>query len=312
MTHTELDEPTLHMGIPMPNGKLAMWIFLVTEIMFFTGLIGVYLLIRNGAPTAAMPWPSPHDVHLVEALGAINTFVLIISSFTVVWSHYELHKGHTKKAAHLIGITLALGLVFLGIKAFEYKSKFDHHILPGRIHEKLDGPGGYKYWNAAKKELEEIRDDKHHVSAEAKAASIELLNKLPELSPKMVNAWVVGVNNKGPRIRPVDMPTDEQKARLAEKGLSLPEKGLLERFPDELHLPYSIPWGNMWVSCYFVMTGFHALHVIGGLVIFIVVLVMYYRGKFGRQHESLIELTGLYWHFVDIVWIFLFPLLYLV
>src|SRR5262245_54990743 len=145
MAHAEWDEPKIHMGIPLPHGKLAMWLFLVTEIMFFTGLIGVYLLIRNGAPTAWQPWPAPHDVHLVEALGAINTFVLIVSSFTIVWAHYELHKKNTKLAAWLIGATLLLGCVFLVIKAFEYKSKFDHEILPGRIFEKLDGPTGAKF-----------------------------------------------------------------------------------------------------------------------------------------------------------------------
>ena len=68
----------------------------------------------------------------------------------------------------------------------------------------------------------------------------------------------------------------------------------------------------MWASCYFAMTGFHALHVLGGLVVFAVILLMALFGRFGPQHESMVELTGLYWHFVDIVWIFLFPLLYLV
>lgn len=316
MAHSALDEePKVHMGIPMPNGKLAMWLFLVTEIMFFTGLIGVYLLIRNGAPTLRTPWPSPHDVHLVEALGAINTFVLIISSFTVVWSHYELHHGRTKKAMQLMGVTLALGFVFLGIKAYEYKSKFDHNILPGRIHEKLDGPWGAKYVNAVKAELEAIRDGHHHASDEAKKDAADLLAKLPSLSPKMINAWVVGIKNTdekkdyhGPRIRPVDMPSESELTRM--QGV-LPEKGLLEKYPD-LHVPYSIPWGNMWVSCYFVMTGFHAIHVLGGLVIFGMFLVQYWRGNFGPANEGAIENAGLYWHFVDIVWIFLFPLLYLV
>ena len=73
-----------------------------------------------------------------------------------------------------------------------------------------------------------------------------------------------------------------------------------------------IPFGNMWASCYFAMTGFHAIHVLGGLVIFVIMLIMAARGRLGVQHESMFELTGLYWHFVDIVWIFLFPLLYLV
>ena len=60
------------------------------------------------------------------------------------------------------------------------------------------------------------------------------------------------------------------------------------------------------------MTGFHALHVFGGLVIFAILLLMGLRGKIGPQHANMLELVGLYWHFVDIVWIFLFPLLYLV
>ena len=65
-------------------------------------------------------------------------------------------------------------------------------------------------------------------------------------------------------------------------------------------------------SMYYMLTGFHALHVFGGLVVFAIILVMGLRGRFGTQHLGLIEYTGLYWHFVDIVWIFLFPLLYLV
>src|SRR5262249_15253066 len=81
---------------------------------------------------------------------------------------------------------------------------------------------------------------------------------------------------------------------------------------EELHLSPLIPYGNLWASCYFVMTGFHALHVIGGLAIFVIILLMGAVGKLGPQHSSMLELTGLYWHFVDIVWIFLFPLLYLV
>ena len=60
------------------------------------------------------------------------------------------------------------------------------------------------------------------------------------------------------------------------------------------------------------MTGFHALHVLGGLVVFVIILWIAFKGRLGKKHESMIELTGLYWHFVDIVWIFLFPLLYLV
>ena len=67
-------------ALPIPNGKTCVWLFLSTEIMFFAGLIGAYIVLRFGSAA----WPSTHDVHLVEYLGAINTAVLICSSITVV------------------------------------------------------------------------------------------------------------------------------------------------------------------------------------------------------------------------------------
>src|SRR5271155_2475217 len=96
MAHAVTEHPQAHMGLPLPNGKLAMWLFLVTEIMFFTALIGVYLILRNGQPGRLVdgkimsPWPEPKDVHLEEWVGAINTFVLICSSLTIVLAHWSL------------------------------------------------------------------------------------------------------------------------------------------------------------------------------------------------------------------------------
>src|SRR5436305_3232745 len=100
MAHVAHEEPQqLHMGLPLPSGKLAMWLFLVTEIMFFTALIGTYLILRNAIPThQVVRWPTPEDVHLVEWIGAVNTFVLILSSLTVVLSHYSAHHRNYKAA----------------------------------------------------------------------------------------------------------------------------------------------------------------------------------------------------------------------
>ncbi len=83
---------------------------------------------------------------------------------------------------------------------------------------------------------------------------------------------------------------------------------------EDLHLPPFIPYGNLWASCYFAMTGFHAVHVLGGIIVFGIILLKGLRGKLDPNpwNTSMLELTGLYWHFVDVVWIFLFPLLYLV
>src|SRR5437660_10764374 len=113
MAHAVEEEPVLHMGVAVHTGKLAMWIFLATEIMFFTGLIGTYIVLRNGTPTAQEPWPIPEQVHLIEWVGALNTFVLICSSVTVVLAHYVLTQGDVARATQYVGVTLALGTVFL-------------------------------------------------------------------------------------------------------------------------------------------------------------------------------------------------------
>src|SRR6266566_5264317 len=92
-------------GLPLSNSKLIIWLFLSTEIMFFAGLIGTYIVLRFGAPT----WPVPHEVHLSEPIGAFNTFVLICSSVTVVLSLEAARKNKASAAKGLLFLTLVLG-----------------------------------------------------------------------------------------------------------------------------------------------------------------------------------------------------------
>jgi cytochrome c oxidase subunit 3 len=104
---------------------------------------------------------------------------------------------------------------------------------------------------------------------------------------------------------------DSQLKRLTGRLRIIPilkqaDHGLNHTF-HELHLPMVIPSGNMWASTYFLLTGFHALHVLVGLIAFAFMLPVNYTAA----NAGVIENVGLYWHFVDIVWIFLFPLLYL-
>jgi cytochrome c oxidase subunit 3 len=268
-----------------------MWLFLVTEIMFFTALIGTYIVLRNGS----RHWPTPEQVHLVEALGAINTFVLIISSLTVVLAHVALADGNAKKGAQLIGVSLVLGCVFLGIKAYEYKSKWDHHILPGMVKfDQYQGKQGEAYRTHVAAELEEFIKAPKGIAKEKEAEVVgEAKKVLAEIRTQQAK---LGLN-------PVEI---EKEVEI----ISTKVQHLVHQNPD-LHLTYVIPYGNIWASCYFAMTGFHAIHVIGGLVVFVIMLLLAARGTFGRR-AVFVELTGLYWHFVDIVWIFLFPLLYLV
>jgi cytochrome c oxidase subunit 3 len=324
MTQAVHDEPQAHMGLPLPHGKLAMWLFLVTEIMFFTALIGVYLILRNGTPSRSpFRWPSPHDVHLVEWIGALNTFVLICSSLTVVLAHHAVVIRKFQQATLYVGVTLALGAVFLGIKAYEYNAKFQHHILPGYIGEVLPGsnepPGDltdkqkedWRFNDAVQREkayhavgmqyVVRVTDELKAVTKDVDDANVA--DKPPAVRDcyNLLQDMNGGKNADGTYKRP--LPPEEVGARVNK---------LLKDHEDEVHLTPSIPFGNLWASCYFAMTGFHALHVLGGLVIFAIILIKAARKTLGPQHESMLELTGLYWHFVDIVWIFLFPLLYLV
>jgi cytochrome c oxidase subunit 3 len=313
MTEAHNDESLPHMGLPLPHGKVAIWLFLVTEIMFFTALIGTYLLLRNGTPTqSGFKWPTPHQVHLAEWAGAVNTFVLICSSLTVVLAHYAAERGRFKQAAQYIVGTLVLGLVFLGIKAWEYNAKIGHDILPGHVGESLPLPAsiandrdyavirerethsvGMIYVDRVRGQLEAVAKEDHLTSA----IKQECQALLTDITPGQKNA-------DGSYRSPLAPP--QVGARVNE----ILEKA--EKENAEVHLTPAIPFGNLWASCYFALTGFHALHVLGGIVVFVIILGIAMRRGLGPQHTNMLELTGLYWHFVDIVWIFLFPLLYLI
>ncbi len=182
-------------------------------------------------------------------------------------------------------------------------------ILPGHIGECLPGPGltpekEKAYHNIGMQYVERVRGE---LTTLTKDVTPENLEQQPTHVKECHELLVAmeGREEKGEYVRP--LPPAEVGERVNHILHEAEEK-------DGLTLPLTpaIPYGNMWASCYFAMTGFHALHVIGGLVIFVVILTMGLRKKLGHQHESMLELTGLYWHFVDIVWIFLFPLLYLV
>jgi heme/copper-type cytochrome/quinol oxidase subunit 3 len=113
------------------NGKIAIWLFLATEVMLFGALFATYIMLRVGAPDwAAMT----HDEHggliLNVRMAFANTLVLIGSSVTMVMSWASLVRKRFSAFRMYMGATVLLGLVFLVIKYFEYSAKFDHHLYP--------------------------------------------------------------------------------------------------------------------------------------------------------------------------------------
>ncbi len=299
--HLKLEYET---GLPLTNGKLIVWLFLSTEIMFFAGLIGTYIVLRFGAPT----WPKPHDVHLSEPIGAFNTFVLICSSVSVVLALESAKKNQVSAAKMWMVVTFLLGSVFLGVKLFEYKAKFDHGIYPAtprsRIYERPD----LYYAQAIRNRLADadVQEQIKQIDDAEAAAEINQISKLVN-TPVAQDSAAQGPENLikiAALISPVHEPAHGAKSE-GESGAKHPE-GLNDRFPW-LQLPILIPGGNLWASTYFLLTGFHAIHVLVGLIVFLLLLPL----RLDYHRAGVIENVGLYWHFVDLVWIFLFPLLYL-
>jgi len=302
-------------GLPLTRGKLIMWLFLSTEIMFFAALLGAYVVLRFGASV----WPKPHHVHLSEPIGAFNTFVLICSSVTIVLA-LEMARANKTTAAKLWMVaTLLLGSLFLGVKGYEYAAKFEHGIYPwsprSRVFEKPD----LYYGSAVRARLGE-------------PAMIDRLKELDDTPESQLTPEVVSARRRLAKVRQMVTNPDQQPfdlAVVADQVMPLPVEhatavshdgtetpvgehggghtsGLNDTFPW-LKLPAVIPGGTMWASTYFLLTGFHAVHVMVGLIVFTILLFY----KLGPKRAGMIENAGLYWHFVDLVWIFLFPLLYL-
>lgn len=209
MSHAVLDPPAhehegplmahgsvLQTGIT--NGKIAMWLFLGSEVMFFTGLIGAYIVLRGGQGFAN--WPDPTKV-LNVPLTAANTFLLICSSVTLVWALQSIQTGRRGRGNLGLLLTTLLGALFVAVQCYEYYELYTH------------------------------------------------LNVRPDV--------------------------------------------------------------NIFGSCFYAMTGFHGLHVLMGVIALAVLTVMGLLGKFGPRSYAAVELTGLYWHFVDLVWIILFAIVYL-
>lgn len=332
MTHATTVTPAktpLRMGVAIPNGKLGMWLFLGTEIMFFTAFIGTYIVVRMGSPG----WPTDTNVtHIKIFWGGLNTFVLILSSYFVVLAHEAMNMRKFMLARSWVIATLCLACLFLSIKSYEYYGKFDHEILPGRIPEtnqqaceklirKLDLATGYLALEDRKVGIERELADGKGGDAAAKALRDQLTTIEAELvKKKEIRAVFQPFADEVAANRAATEPGEVKAAELLHRVAGDEKK----KIPGELAgwqkthkelasvtVPHPILYGNLFASTYFLMTGFHAIHVIVGMILFGLVLAK--GAKLGASSDDavILENAGLYWHFVDLVWIFLFPLVYI-
>jgi cytochrome c oxidase subunit III len=275
--------------------SLGMWAFLVQEIMFFGGLFTVYLVFRSRYPMAFAAGSN----HLDVVMGFANTLVLIVSSLTMALAVFYAQKGNRNMQVIMIILTMFFGTVFLGVKAYEYTDKYNHGLVPfsglnRRIKEEkhdepsttVERPSGVEMESRKNNSLEtpeaEHQGEKHHAN------------------PRGEFQWN-DEDGHGTKI----VLEARQKGYLTEyekNGYFTNGEYDNAKFTDKIRIFF-------WI--YFVMTGLHALHMIIGLGLMTWLLIMAWRGTYSAEYYSPVEISGLYWHFVDIVWIFLFPLLYL-
>ncbi len=379
MTTTELKHQA---AVPIANGKFAIWLFLSTEIMFFSALIGSYIVFRLGAP--GVGWPTPHQMHMIEWIGGLNTTLLLASSAAIVMCLESAKRGEVKKARLWLFLTFMLGCGFLAIKGYEYSEKYRHGLFPNmgrqtifdRVDEafvakiavgtalpiadsttsiatsnadsganmrllhhgiidwanlelakpalpsierqqllgaikdltSLDGPSGT--YDAFWSELG-TASEAQHVQAIEEAKSQEA--ELQQLQPSLSATEKVDPTTKARAAELTQSLTrlNKEQAELTDRVMAINKFALGEHesLAEQMGVPVAtvIPNGNLWMNTYFLLTGFHALHVFGGLVAMLVLLPV----RLNSARAGLVENVALYWHFVDIVWIFLFPLLYL-
>ena len=235
-------------------GKLGMWLFLVQEILFFSGLFCAYSIYRSNHPEIF----AYADHFLDRRLGAINTAILLLSSFTMAWAVRATQLRQKKLTQLLLATTIACACAFLGVKAAEYHHKIHDGLLWGKH---------------------------YHPTAEARAMVTDQEAEHDQL---------VGG-------RPTQ---DDGELNRIHRHKPLPDVDIASlRPPLNVHIFFGI---------YFVMTGLHALHIIIGIGVIAWMMRRCQRGDFDDGYFAPVEYTGLYWHLVDLVWIYLFPLLYLI
>ncbi|WP_165250328.1 cytochrome c oxidase subunit 3 [Paludisphaera soli] len=214
------------------SSNLGMWFFLVSEVMFFSGLIGAYAVYRALSPVAF----ERASGHMDLWVGFFNTLVLLTSSLTMALAVRCSQIGDNRGIVRYLIATAVLGTVFLGVKGFEWKQEIDHHLLPGP-----------------------------HFVVPAEDAEA---------------------------LRAVSVGTDGQF--------------------DPVKYARNLGHFQMMFVLYFFMTGVHAFHMIVGVAAVLIFAVLAQIRWFSGYGTTQIEVLGLYWHFVDVVWVFLYPLLYLI
>lgn len=261
------------------SAKLGMWIFLATEILFFGGLFVAYAVYRANHPEVFV-----FGHHFLDKnLGALNTVILICSSLTAAWAVRAAQLRQIGMLKLMILLTMLFAFGFMGVKAIEYNGKWKHGLLwAGKYDPHLEDHIETSHEGLG----EESSEDAH----------IEGVTEEPAVGEGEAQAAA------DPNRSAIE-PAAEGPA-----GLAAPDSDS----EDELGQEIEPANAQTYFSIYFLMTGLHGIHVLGGIGAFAWLLLCARRGDFDGGHFTRVDMVALYWHLVDLIWIYLFLLLYLI
>ncbi len=371
------------------SGKLGIWLFLVTEILFFSGMFCAYAIFRMLNPEVF----EGCSQFLNTKLGAINTGVLLFSSLTMAWAVRCAQTNEHKGLTGMLAATLSCAMIFLGVKAIEYSHKWGMGLLPaglyffdpanphptdhpnfllyiclpfalaligvvvwlaisilqgnefqtkiampltvvclsffagvglGMVLESGDSEGHGAEHHAAAGEHGEHHDvaasehtgevhaaDAAHESVATEVAVAEIAVDGATLSEEntVLQRLAADATNSGLQS---ELSALERQSELAGSSVvaNLDDVyGPIEQVEENVMTKRR---AGVFFSIYYCMTGVHAIHILAGIGVLVWLLVRSVRHDFNPQYFGPVDYVGLYWHLVDLIWIYLFPLLYLI
>ncbi|RPG52382.1 MAG: cytochrome oxidase subunit III [Flavobacteriales bacterium TMED84] len=279
-------------------GKLMMWFFLVTDALTFSGFLAAYGFSRF---KYELSWPVPDEVftHFPFFKGeyplffvALMTFILIMSSVTMVLAVNYGHKMKKKQVILWLSLTIIGGITFLGSQAWEW-GHFIHGDKGAIITEE--------------KEIIHLVNDEKEITSVYKFMGVDSYSKdrFSQMNYeqfvekfKLQNKYKLKSSNK------VILEHDDAVTLLESKG---------KDFVLGANLVKNEYGHALFADYFFFITGFHGFHVFSGVVLLIILLINVIANTYEKRgHYEMVEKIGLYWHFVDLVWVFVFTFFYLV
>ena len=299
-------------------GKMMMWFFIVSDALTFSGFLAAYGLTRFKFIDS---WPIADEVftHVPFIHGnypmyyvAFMTFVLIFSSVTMVMAVDAGHKMQKSKVAWYMFATIIGGIIFVGSQAWEWNT-----FINGSY-------GAVKTTNG--KVLQFVKDG-HQIAlsdfvvgnrmdervTHTKNNGLWFVSgeEVPEYSLAQITASYKADPSVQIRIEKIDLDTKKKYILSREKGLAELANG--EKVVEGADLTANEYGNTIFANFFFFITGFHGFHVLSGIIINIIIFFNVLIGTYEKKgHYEMVEKVGLYWHFVDLVWVFVFTFFYLV